>query len=56
MESQNRKILCSTGKIHKQGFGTGKFFVQPEKHMNRGLEPENGISKPETCNLNRKIT
>ena len=63
MESQNWKILCSTGKTHEQGFETGKwnpktekFFVQPEKHMNRGLEPENGISKPETCNFNRKRT
>ena len=54
MESRNLKILCSTGKTHEQGFETqkcnpetGKFFVQPEKDMNRDLKPENGIPKPE---------
>ena len=47
MESQNRKILCSTGKTHEQEIKTGKFFVQPKKHMNRDLKPENGIPKPE---------
>ena len=63
MESRNRKILSSTGKTHEQEFETrkwnpetGKFFVQPEKHMNGDLKPENGISKSETCNINRKRT
>jgi len=51
MESQNWKILCSTGKTHEQGFETGKwnpqtgkFFFQPEKPMNRDLKPEKDIS------------
>ena len=61
MESRTRKILCSTGKRHKQGFETGKwnpetekFFVQPEKDMNRDLTPENRIPKPENT-INRDL-
>jgi len=32
----------------------GKFFVQPEKPINRDLKPENGIPKPENSLFNRK--
>ena len=57
------KFFVQPEKHMKQGFETGKqnpetekFFVQPEKHMNGDLKPENGISKPESYNLNRKRT
>ena len=53
MESQNRKILCSTGKTHVQGFEnekdisvTGKLLSQPEKN---NPKPKKGIH--ETGNL-----